>query len=108
MSQPGEQIAVQSNETKRRYEAHVDGHLAVLDYERDGQRITYLHTEVPRALAGRGVGSRLARAALEDARAQHLTVVPQCPFVQTYLRRHPEYLPLVEASWRAGVEPSPQ
>lgn len=98
-----EQISVRDNEAEQRYEALVDGHLAAVVYEREGERITYLHTEVPEALAGRGIGSALAHTALEDARAQGMTIVPLCPFVVGYLRRHPEYLTLVEESQRNNV-----
>ncbi len=101
--QSDEQITVRNNEAEQRYEALVDGHLAVLVYEREGERITYLHTEVPEALAGRGIGSALAHTALEDARAQGMTIVPLCPFVLGYLRRHSEYLTLVEESRRKYV-----
>ena len=49
------------------------------------------HTEVPESLRGRGIAQRLARAALEYAREQGLAVVPNCPFVRAYIRKHPEY-----------------
>jgi len=53
--------------------------------------ITFVHTEVPQALAGQGVGSKLIRGALEMVRAQGLKVVPQCLFVWAYMGKHPEY-----------------
>ncbi|MGO8947811.1 MAG: GNAT family N-acetyltransferase [Ktedonobacterales bacterium] len=103
MSQDHEQIVVENNEAKQRYEAQVDGHLAVLTYERDGNNIIYLHTGVPSALAGRGIANQLARTALDDARIQQLTVVPLCPFVAAYIRRHQEYLELVDESQRSSL-----
>ncbi|MGD9891782.1 MAG: GNAT family N-acetyltransferase [Dehalococcoidia bacterium] len=90
------EIVVENNERAQRYETVVDGHRAVIEYRREGERITYLHTEVPKALEGRGIGSALARAALDDARAHNLTVVPICPFVREYIRRHSEYESLVQ------------
>jgi predicted GNAT family acetyltransferase len=57
--------------------------------------MTLTHTEVPAALQGRGIGSRLVRGTLEAARAQGLTVVPRCSFVSAYLSRHPEFNDLV-------------
>ncbi|MES2307032.1 MAG: GNAT family N-acetyltransferase [Gemmatimonadota bacterium] len=60
--------------------------------------IDLLHTEVDPALRGRGVANDLARAALDHARAQGLRVIPTCPFVQSWLKRHPEELDLVAAS----------
>jgi predicted GNAT family acetyltransferase len=98
----GEQgITVTNNEAKQRYEASVNGHLAVLTYERQGDTIIYLHTGVPSAVAGRGIANVLARTALDEAREQKLAVVPLCQFVAVYIRRHPEYLPLVSESQRA-------
>ena len=97
-------LTVTNNETQQQYEVQVEGSLAVVQYERRGQRIVLLHTEVPEALEGRGVGSALARSALEDARARDLTVVPSCPFVSAYIRKHPEYLALVEPHYRARLE----
>ena len=97
-------FTVTNNEAQQRYEAHVDGSLALLQYERRGNDIVLLHTEVPDALGGRGVGSALARSALEDAHTRKLTVVPLCPFVSAYIRKHLEYLALVEPHHRARLE----
>lgn len=88
-------LPVRNNETAKRFEIEVNGHLALLEYMRAGKNITYTHTEVPRALEGMGIGSKLARHALEYARDEELKVIPICPFVTGYLRRHPEYQPLV-------------
>ncbi|MGH2583765.1 MAG: GNAT family N-acetyltransferase [Dehalococcoidia bacterium] len=96
-------ITVDTNEAAQRYEARVDGELSIIQYSRDGDRIVFVHTEVPPALEGRGIASTLARAALEDARARDLKVVPLCPFVRAYIQRHPEYLPLVDPAHRARV-----
>jgi len=60
-----------------------------------GGRVNFIHTEVPAGLEGHGVGSLLARTALDDARARQLRVVPSCPFVRGYIRRHPEHRGLV-------------
>ncbi len=97
-------LTVTNNEAQQRYEVQIDGSLAVVQYERDGNEIIILHTEVPEALEGRGVGSALARSALEDARARDLTVVPVCPFVSAYIRKHPEYLALVAPRHRTRLE----
>jgi predicted GNAT family acetyltransferase len=78
------------NRDANRFELRVEGRLAVATYEREPDRITLTHTIVPKALEGRGIASRLIRAALEAARAEGLKVVPQCPFVRAYIERHPE------------------
>jgi len=69
--------------------------VAFITYREGGGRILFLHTEVPEALEGRGVTTEFARAALDYARARHLTVFPFCPYVASYIRRHPEYRALV-------------
>jgi predicted GNAT family acetyltransferase len=62
---------------------------------RRGDTIFFTHTEVPEQLAGRGLGSALAKAVLERARAEHWTVVARCPFIAKYVERHPEYQSLL-------------
>jgi predicted GNAT family acetyltransferase len=98
-----QQIEVTNNAAEEQYQARIDGHLALIQYEMRGDTIVYLHTEVPPELEGRGIASALAKAALEDAQARGLTVIPLCPFVSTYLRRHHEYLPLVDPPYRARL-----
>ena len=96
-------IEVIDNPTASRYETVVDGHLAILQYQRSSSRVTLIHTEVPSELEGRGVGGALARFALDDARARGIEVVPSCPFVAAYIRRHPEYLDIVVPTHRARL-----
>lgn len=93
-----------NNEANHRYELTVDGSLALIEYDMKGGHIRYLHTEVPAALEGQGIGSKLAKAALDDARSRHLEVVPVCPFVASYIKRHTEYLDLVEPQYRARLQ----
>ena len=69
-------------------------------YRRRNGRIALIHTEVDEALEGRGLGSRLVTAALDDARDQGLEVVPLCPFVASFIDRHPEYQDIVAADYR--------
>lgn len=79
-----------------RFEVSLDGHLAVLEYQfRDEKTVIFPHTEVPDALGGRGIGSRLARAALDWARENGYRVIPLCWFVKGYIERHPEYQDLL-------------
>lgn len=63
-------------------------------YRRYPDRIVFTHTVVDDAFEGRGVGSALVRGALDAARGEGLRVVPQCPFVRSYIERHPEYADL--------------
>jgi len=70
-------------------------------YRRRDGRIAFTHTEVAASCEGRGFGSRLAGAALDDARRQGLDVVPLCPFIARYIERNPEYEALLAANYRA-------
>jgi hypothetical protein len=81
---------VRNNEAAHQYELEVEGELALAAYRLGGGQIILTHTEVPDALEGRGIGSKLVGAALDDARAQGLKVVPACPFVKHYMDKHPE------------------
>jgi predicted GNAT family acetyltransferase len=96
-------VEVSNNITDHRFEAHLHGKTAFLAYRISPQEITFTHTEVPADLAGHGLGSKLARFALEFAREHKLSVVPRCPFVVEYIRRHQEYLDLVRPDHRADV-----
>jgi hypothetical protein len=87
--------AVRDNPAESRFELDVDGELAVAYYTLAPGRITFTHTEVPPALSGRGVASRLIKGALEQARAKRLKVVAKCPFVSAYLGKHPEFNDLI-------------
>jgi uncharacterized protein len=82
-----------------RYEIALDGErVGLLTYRRDGELITMLHAEIDPAHGGRGLGGTLARAALDDARARGLRVVPVCPFVAEVIRRDPDaYAGLVDS-----------
>jgi uncharacterized protein len=82
--------AVRDNPARQRYELDTPGGLAFVNYRRAGSVVTMLHAEVPAAVRGRGVGSRLARGALDLVRAQGETVIPRCPFVVAYIHRHPD------------------
>ena len=85
------------NTAHHRYELKVDGVTAFVAYSRAPGVITFIHTVVPEALAGRGIGGRLAKYVLDDARANGEKIIPQCPFIAAYLRKHQEYQDLVVA-----------
>jgi len=99
------QVKVENNEAEQRFEVNIGGQISFVTYQRSPGRIVYVHTEVPQNLAGNRLGSRLANAALEYARLQNLSVVPVCPFVAAYIRKHTEYLELVPEHFRKYVFP---
>lgn len=86
--------SVRHNADAHRYEIEIDGHLAVADYEIEGDRQIMTHTLVPEALRGRGLAELLVRAALSDARAAGRRVVPACSYVDKFMQRHPEFAAL--------------
>jgi uncharacterized protein len=84
-------VDVRDAPDRNRYEVELDGGVAVLDYLRADGVIALLHTEVPDAHEGEGVGSALARFALEDARSRGERVDNRCAFVAGWMERHPGY-----------------
>jgi predicted GNAT family acetyltransferase len=99
MTSTGDLERVIDNAAKHRFEAEVEGYLVQLVYRRDGERLVLLHTEVPDALSGRGIGGQLVGAAVEAAIAGHLRVVPVCPFVVSWLHEHPDVAARVKVDW---------
>jgi uncharacterized protein len=80
----------------------------VAQYQRLGRQVLFTHTEIDPRYEGRGLASTLIRAALDDARAQGLAVLPLCPFVRSFIARHGEYLDLVPAGQRSRFDlPAP-
>jgi predicted GNAT family acetyltransferase len=90
-------IAVINNEKAHRFEASVDGMKAILIYRRFPDRIVFQHTEVPAPLEGKGLAAKLARTALDFARAIHLRVVPLCPYVSRFIRKNQEFQDLISS-----------
>jgi uncharacterized protein len=88
---------VVNNTVHQRYELTVEGHLAATYYKISGNVITFIHTEVPSELGGKGIGSQLIKGALDLVRADGWKVIPQCPFVKAYIDKHPEYADLLNA-----------
>lgn len=98
-------IAITDVPAQSRYEITVDGALAgFARYVRKGGRLIFVHTEIDPAFGGKGLGSKLAAAALADARARSLPVVPLCPFIASYIERHPSELDNVDTAMLAALE----
>lgn len=96
---PSDSIDVADHPDQKRYEVRSDSQLAgSVEYRLRPGRIVFTHTEIDDAFEGQGLGGKLARAALDDARARGLRVTPLCPFIAEWIRRHPDYAELVEAS----------
>ena len=88
-----------------RFEAHVDGKLAgFIQYQVRPDAVVLVHTQVLDEFEGKGVGSVLVRRVLDDIRARDGKIIPTCPFVAEYIRRHPDYLNVVLPPFRAALE----
>jgi len=85
-----------------RFELRADGHTAELVYRVDGTYLVLVHTRVPGALEGRGVGGQLGQAAVDRAARDGLTIVPLCPFARGWLQRHPDEAARVPVDWGIG------
>lgn len=92
-------LQVQQDENARKFYAQVDGHEAVVEYVKTGDAYNLLHTYVPEELRGQGVADQLVQGTLEEIHRQGAHFLPSCPFIQVFLKRHPEY--------REGVTASP-
>lgn len=88
-------LVVRDNPTMSRFEMVSGDVLAFVEYRRTGNRIVLTHTEVPEAMSGQGVGSKLVSGVLDTLRAQGAMVVPRCEFVAAFIERHPGYRSLV-------------
>jgi predicted GNAT family acetyltransferase len=86
---------VRDNSARQRFELDAEGHVAFSEYMRADGVIEIRHTEVPPALNGKGLGSRLVRGLLDLVRAEGAKVRPRCPFVRGYIEKHPEYADLL-------------
>lgn len=94
-------VRTSDNPGLSRYEVYADDRLVgFADYRVRDDRMSIMHTETNPELRGRGLASALVKDTLELARARELSVLPLCPFVSAFIRRNPEYLPLVPAAER--------
>ncbi|MEY2567351.1 MAG: uncharacterized protein QOE35_1880 [Actinomycetota bacterium] len=82
--------AIERNDAEERFELRIGDELAELDFHRAGKHLAIVHTEVPDAMEGQGIGGQLVQAALDYAAAEGLTVIPYCPFARDWLERHPD------------------
>jgi uncharacterized protein len=90
---------VTDNQGQGRFEADVDGYRAELTYRTRAGRLVLIHTGVPDALAGHGIGGHLVQAAISKAKAEGLTLVPLCPFARSWLEHHPDEASAVTIDW---------
>jgi predicted GNAT family acetyltransferase len=95
-------VEVRDNQTRSRFEILVDGVPAgFAQYRLREGSITFTHTVIDQEYEGQGLGGQLARSALDNVRGRGLTVRPLCPFIARYIRRHPEYVDIVDPEFLA-------
>jgi len=94
-------LAVKQNTTNHRFELTVDGYTAFIDYKEDSKRIHLIHTESPEELAGRGVATALIEKTLLFIEEHNKTVMPFCPLVFAYIKKHPEWKRIVDLGFPA-------
>lgn len=86
---------VTDNTELSRFELEVDGRISYINYRRHGSVITMTYAKVPPEQNGRGIGSALVKGALDLVRSRQQTVIPTCPFIVTYIKRHAKYQSLL-------------
>jgi uncharacterized protein len=95
------ETAVRNNTEQSRYELMVEDAVAgVVEYREDGDQVELTHTEVDPSYEGKGIGSHLAHAVLDNLRNEERSLIPSCRFINGYLKRHPEFAELVPAERR--------
>jgi predicted GNAT family acetyltransferase len=79
-----------NNVNKQQFELHLDGSMAFIDYEMKDNKIKLNSTEVPKSMQGKGIGSKLASQTFQLIKGMNLKIIPECEFIQAWLKRHPE------------------
>ncbi len=91
-----ESLKINHNPELNRFEANLAEGTAELVYMKVGDTLIFHHTEVPEALEGQGIGSKLAKVGLEYVKENNISAAALCPFVKAYVQRHPEYQSLLK------------
>ena len=84
-----------NNEASNRFEMNVDGYIAIIEYTQYPGKIALLHTEVPPELEGKGAATAIIEKALAFIEKNNLKLIPLCPLVVAYIKRHPEWKRIV-------------
>ena len=95
----GNDFHVADNPAASRFEVQAEDGLAELIYRKNAKRLVLVHTEVPEALGGHGIAGQLVQAAVDEAVASGMTIVPLCPYARSWLERHPDQAARVSIDW---------
>jgi uncharacterized protein len=99
--QPEQPLSVRDDSDGERFLVESDGNIAQLVYRKEPGQLILVHTEVPEALAGRGIAGRLVQAAVASAASEQRTVVPWCPYARRWLEEHADLAGTVSIDWEA-------
>lgn len=91
-----EEIKLEDNPDKSRFQFDLEGQVAVIEYILVKDQIYLTHTEVPENLGGKGYGSHIIKLALEDIKSRGLKLIPQCPFVTSYIEKNPQWREILD------------
>lgn len=86
-------IEVKHNPEETRFEVQLDDKMAVIEYDIAGNNMVFLHTEVPPEFEGQGIAGKMAKFALDYAVTKGHRIQAFCPYIKSYVQRHPEYQP---------------
>ena len=92
-------IPLVKNDEKNRFEINIDGHYAFIDFKERGDRISLVHTETEPELAGKGAAAAVVEKTLYYLKENNKTLMPYCPYVFAYIKRHPEWKSIVDTSF---------
>jgi predicted GNAT family acetyltransferase len=95
-----ESLEIINNEQQQQFQVRLEGELAYLEYRLYKGDIALMHTEVPEKLSGRGIASALAEYAIKYAREKKIPVMVYCPFVASWLKKHPENRDVLDPKYR--------
>jgi len=93
-------LQIINNEQQQQFQVRAEGELAYLEYRFYKDDIALMHTEVPEKLSGRGIASALAEYAIKYAREHKIPVMVYCPFVASWLKKHPENRDVLDPKYR--------
>ena len=106
MTDPSDTVQVVDVPAEQRFVVPGPGVEPELIYRLRGSDLILVHTEVPETMSGRGIGGRLVRAAVARARADHLTLIPWCPYARRWLKEHPDEVGGVDIDYKTPPPPS--
>ena len=101
MKEQFKDIELQKNDSKKRFEIEVDGHFAFINFGEKANQIALVHTEAEPELAGTGAASAVVEKTLEWIESNDKTLLPFCPFVFSYIKKHPEWKRIVDKGYVA-------